>query len=163
MYNEEIINRIKDILIERGETVAVAESVTSGHLQAAFSQGVEASKYFQGGMTVYNIGQKTRHLNIEPTYALQTNSVAEEIACNLAVEISKKFLSDYGIGITGYATIVPECEEEGLFGFFSIAYKEKTVVSKKITSDKEGTLPVQLDYTNQVLHNLLNWLEQQHQ
>lgn len=159
VYNEEIINSIKDILIERGETISVAESVTSGHLQAALSQGVEASKYFQGGMTVYNVGQKTRHLNIEPTHALETNSVAEKVAEDMSVEISKKFLSDYGIGITGYATIVPQCEKEGLFGFYSIAYKEKVLLCKKITSNKEGTLPVQLDYTNQVLEQLLQWLK----
>jgi nicotinamide-nucleotide amidase len=159
VYNEEIVNRIKDKLIEKGETIAVAESVTSGHLQAALSQGVEASKFFQGGITTYNVGQKTRQLNVEPILALETNSVTEKVAETMAVEVSKKFLSDYGVGITGYATMVPECEEEGIYGFFSIAYKEQVLITKKISSNKEGTLPVQLDYTHQVLSYLVQQME----
>lgn len=160
MYNEEIINRIKDIIVKKGETVSVAESVTSGHFQVAFSLAMEASQYFQGGITVYNIGQKTRHLNIEPTYALEVNCVAEKVSADMAKEISKKFLSDYGVGITGYATIVPQCEKEGLFAFFCISYKDEIVVSEKLTSTGEGSLHVQLDYTNQGLQHFLRWLEQ---
>ncbi len=40
IYREEIINAIKDILVDKEETIAVAESVTAGHLQAAFSVGM---------------------------------------------------------------------------------------------------------------------------
>jgi nicotinamide mononucleotide (NMN) deamidase PncC len=92
---------------------------------------------------------------------LAVNSVSEEVAGRLAVEISKKFVSDYGLGITGYATIVPECEEDGIFAFFSLCYKNEVVVTKKISSKKEGTWPVQLDYTNQCLEQVLAWLEDQ--
>lgn len=160
MYNEEVINKIKDIIVEKGETIAAAESVTSGNLQVAFSQAIDASKYFQGGMTVYNVGQKARHLNIDPIHALAVNSVSEEVAGRLAIEISKKFVSDYGVGITGYATIVPECEEEGIYAYFSLCYKGEVVITKKISSHKEGTLPVQLDYTHQCLQHVLEWLEE---
>lgn len=37
LYNEEEINLIKDYLVQKEESLAVAESVTAGHLQAAFS------------------------------------------------------------------------------------------------------------------------------
>ena len=159
MYNEEVINRIKEIINRKDETVAVAESVTSGHLQVAFSLAMEASQYFQGGITAYNIGQKTRHLNIEPTYAIEVNCVAEKVSADMAIEVSKKFISDYGVGITGYATIVPQCEKEGLFAYFCVSYKNEIVVSKKLTSKEEGNLKVQLDYTNQGLKIFLEWLE----
>jgi len=160
VYNEEVINNVKDIIVERGETVSVAESVTSGHLQAAFSLAMDASQYFQGGITVYNLGQKTRHLNIEPTYALEVNCVAEKVSADMALEVSKKFLSDYGIGITGYATIVPQCEEEGVYAYCCISYKNEIVVTKKLTSRQEGSLAVQVDYTNQVMQIFLDWLQQ---
>jgi PncC family amidohydrolase len=159
VYNEEVINRIKEIINRKDETVAVAESVTSGHLQVAFSLAMEASQYFQGGITAYNIGQKTRHLNIEPTYAIEVNCVAEKVSADMAIEVSKKFISDYGVGITGYATIVPQCEKEGLFAYFCVSYKNEIVVSKKLTSKEEGNLKVQLDYTNQGLKIFLEWLE----
>lgn len=66
IYNEDTINAIKDIIIGKEETIAVAESVTAGHLQTAFSAGIEASKYFQGGITAYNAGQKARHSRVDP-------------------------------------------------------------------------------------------------
>ncbi|MEJ7682887.1 MAG: nicotinamide-nucleotide amidohydrolase family protein [Segetibacter sp.] len=125
IYSEETINSVKDILADKEETLAVAESVTAGHLQAAFSAGIEASKYFQGGITAYNIGQKARHLHVDPILCNKVNCVAEKIAHTMATEVSKMFLSDYGIGITGYASIVPECEEEGIFAFFLCRTKIK--------------------------------------
>ena len=153
MYNQSSIEAIRNFLVDKNETIAVAESVTSGHLQAALSSGEEASKYFQGGLTAYNAGQKTRHLNIEPIYAVEVNCVAEKIASKMAREISKLFISDYGIGITGYATIVPECEKEGLFAWFAISYKDEIVVSQKIKTQKPG-MDAQINYTEQVIEHL---------
>ena len=51
-----LIISIKDILIEDGKTLTVAESVTAGLLQAALSLALGASQLFQGGITVYNRG-----------------------------------------------------------------------------------------------------------
>jgi PncC family amidohydrolase len=157
VYNQTTINAIRDLLVNAGETIAVAESVTSGHLQAALSSGEEASKYFQGGLTAYNAGQKTRHLNIEPIYANKVNCVADKIASAMAIEVSKLFISDYGIGITGYATIVPECEKEGLFAWFAIAYKKEVVLLKKITTAKLG-INAQINYTEQVIEQLYDFI-----
>ncbi len=159
MFDETLINNIRDLIVEKEETIACAESVTSGCIQLALSQAFEASKYFQGGITVYNLGQKARHLNVEPILAQKVNSVASIIAETLALEVSQKFISDFGIGITGYAMPVPECEEEGLFAFISIAYKKEIIISKKITSDKQGNSNVQLHYTHQVLQALYEWLQ----
>lgn len=159
LYREEIINSVKDILADKEETIAVAESVTAGHLQAAFSAGMEASKYFQGGITVYNLGQKTRHLHIDPILAMKVNCVAEKIASDMAVEVSKMFLSDYGIGITGYASIVPECEEEGIFAYFSLSYNQEIVLADRVTSTADQPYEVQVDYANQVIQKLYDYLK----
>lgn len=157
VYNQSSIEAIRQHLVKNNETISVAESVTSGHLQAALSSGEEASKFFQGGLTAYNAGQKTRHLNIEPIYAVEVNCVAEKIASKMAKEISKLFLSDYGIGITGYATIVPECEKEGLFAWFAIAYNGEVVLSKKIKASKPG-IDAQINYTEQVIEQLHQYM-----
>ncbi len=157
-YDEEVINNIKDRLVEKEETLAVAESVTSGNLQAAFSLAMEASTFYQGGITVYNLGQKTRQLNVEPIHGQKVNSVSERVASELAIEVSKKFLSDYGIGITGYASIVPQCEAEGLFAFVAISYRQKVVLVKRITSGKQLIYDVQVDYTSQVINIMDEWV-----
>ena len=158
IYSEEIINAVKDILVNNAETIAVAESVTAGHLQAAFSAGMEASKYFQGGITTYNIGQKARHLHVDPILCNKVNCVAEKIANTMAIEVSRMFLSDYGIGITGYASIVPECEEEGIFAFFSLSYKNQIVLTDRLTSPADQPYEVQVDYTKQVIEKFYEFL-----
>lgn len=161
IYSEEIINAVKDILVNSEETIAVAESVTGGHLQAAFSAGMEASKYFQGGITAYNVGQKSRHLHVDPILCGKVNCVAEKIAHTMAAEVSKMFASNYGVGITGYASIVPECEEEGIFAFFSLSHNNEIVVTKKITSAQKHPVEVQIDYTEQVIGEIYKYLEKE--
>ena len=157
-YKEDVINSIKDILVEKEETIGVAESVTAGHLQAAFSVGLEASKYFQGGITVYNMGQKARHLHIDPILCNKVNCVAQKIADAMAVQVSKMFSSNYGIGITGYASVVPECEDEGLFAFFAISDNNKIVAAGRLTTALEKPYDVQIDYTNQVIQKFYEYL-----
>jgi len=39
----------------------------------------------------------------------------------MALEVNKLFLSDIGIGITGYASVVPEAAIHELYAFFAIA------------------------------------------
>ena len=161
IYKVSDINLIKDILVKEKKTLAVGESVTSGHLQAAFSQAANASDFFQGGITVYNAGQKCRHLHIEPIQALKNNCVSEDIACTMARESSKMFLSDYGIGITGYAAKVPEQGITKLFSYCAINLGDKIILSKKILPSrdlKEG-LKIQLDYTAQVIALFLKILK----
>ncbi len=46
MYKLELINRIKDVMVEKKWSIAVAESVTAGHLQAALSLAQNASMFF---------------------------------------------------------------------------------------------------------------------
>ncbi len=158
-YNEDTINAIRDILIERNETIATAESVTAGHVQAALSMAMDASMFFQGGITTYNLVQKVRHLKIDPVEGERNNCVSQEVADVMAVEVSKNFSSTYGISVTGYASIVPECEAEGLFAFFSIAYKNVVVRNGKITPGEQKPFAVQVYYTNFVLEDLLTHLK----
>lgn len=158
LYNEIMLNDIKDHLLAFKETLAVAESVTSGHLQAAFSAAKEAMNFFQGGITTYNLGQKCRHLSIEPIHAEKCDCISEEVARQMALKSTELFLSNFGIGITGYATKVPEKEADVLFSYFAIAYNKEIIHSGKIISKKESSVEVQVDYSNQVIEILFQLL-----
>ena len=150
VYNRDIVNKIKDLLCAKQLTLAVAESVTAGHLQAAFSSAIDASKFFQGGITAYNAGQKCRHLDIEPIAALADDCVTEKVASEMSVKVNTLFISDYGIAITGYATKVPEKGINNLYAYFAIAQKGELLLTKKINTLKEG-VEAQVDYTQQVI------------
>ncbi|MBE7169869.1 MAG: nicotinamide-nucleotide amidohydrolase family protein [Williamsia sp.] len=161
-YDLNLIDSIKDILIEKGKTLSLAESVTGGHLQALFSAATDASKFFQGGITVYNIGQKCRHLNVEPVHAQNNNCVTQKVASQMATEVNKLFLSDYGIAITGYASTIPDQGVNDLFAFVAIAEGDKVIIAEKLISDKEEGVEAQQDYCLQIASTFKDLLEEKH-
>jgi len=110
LFDKTLVNNIKDIFIKHRETISVAESVTAGLLQCALASADNAIQYLQGGLTAYNLGQKSRHLQIDPIYAQSCNCVSDVIARKLAINVCDLFCSDWGIGITGYASAVPESD-----------------------------------------------------
>lgn len=158
LYDENLVNTIKDILCQRKQTIAVAESVTAGHLQAALSSAVEASHFFQGGITAYNLGQKCRHLGVDPVYAEACNCVSEKVACTMALHVSTLFTSQYSIAVTGYAARMPEKGMNELFAWYAIAFNNQVIRSERIRTNKER-VEAQVDYTAQVLQNFLEALQ----
>ena len=157
LYDDNLVNTIKEILTERKQTLAVAESVTAGHLQAAFSSALQASEFFQGGITAYNLGQKCRHLQVEPISAESCDCVSEEVARAMALNVAKMFVSHYSIAITGYASKMPEKGLNDLYAHYAIASDNKILVCEKISTKKER-VDAQVDYTNQVLKRMTDLL-----
>jgi nicotinamide-nucleotide amidase len=138
-------------LVSKKETLAIAESVTSGLVMAAISLAEDATAFFQGGITAYNLGQKTKHLNVEPIYAERENSVSKKVAETMSVEVAEKFCSDWGIGITGYAVPVPELNIRTCFAFYAFSYRGKVVLSRRTDSKQEGQENVQKAFVETVL------------
>lgn len=160
MYDVEKISAIKNFMVEHGHTMAVAESVTAGHIQAALSLAENASRFFQGGITAYNLGQKSRHLKVDPIHAASCNCVSEKIAEDMAIHALSLFSSDWSVGITGYATPVPEQGIEDLFAFYAIAFRNKIVKKQKIHSSLTGTMEVQVYFTAIVLQELYQLVQE---
>ena len=157
-FNIENINTTGDYFLQNKKTIAVAESVTAGNIQAALSLAKNASMFFQGGITTYNLGHKCRHLNIDPIHALQCNCVSEIIADQMARKVCELFLADYGIGITGFASLVPEENINELFAFISIALNGKIVSSQRIEAKGQMPNDVQIYYANEAIRMLNNVL-----
>lgn len=97
------IERIKEIMTTTGKTLAVAESITCGNLQSVLGSVSGASDFFKGGITAYNLGQKTRHLSVDEMHAQQVNCVSDQVAIEMAKGVCAMFGSSIGIGTTGYA------------------------------------------------------------
>jgi len=158
MYPLEIINGIKEAVIRMNCSVAVAESVTAGHLQAALSLAENAMCFFQGGMTVYNLGQKARQLHVDPIEAERANCVSESVSCKMALSVAQLFVADYGIGITGYAAPVPEKGIDRLFAYYAVALNGAILDSGRIAAPKKDALEVQLFYAAAVLEKFKSLL-----
>lgn len=143
---------IREQLVKNQETIAVAESVTGGLLQSAFASMQFALQFFQGGITAYNLGQKVKHLQVDPIYAQSCNCVSERIAKEMALNVCKMFHSTYGIGITGYDTPVPESGNQ-VYAYYAIAKNGEIMVCKKMIG--EGvSVGVKLFYVNQIVEAL---------
>lgn len=156
-FDTEALEKLSKSFLERGETVAVAESVTSGLLQVAFASMKSASQFYQGGITAYNLGQKCRHLNVEPIHAQACDCVSETVAQEMAQEICGLFLSDWGLGITGYAVPTEESRNE-VFAYYSIFYKGSLQVSEKLIPGEQDPQKIQLEFVNAMIGSLKDLL-----
>jgi nicotinamide-nucleotide amidase len=153
MIDTKNLTPIGKLLIARKETVAIAESVTSGLLMANLSLARNATLFFQGGMTTYNLGQKTKQLNIEPIHAENENGVSDRIAEDMAIQVANKFCSQWGIGITGYAVPVPKLKIPTCFAFYSFSYRGKIVFTNRTESKNKGQANVQHHFVETVLRS----------
>jgi nicotinamide-nucleotide amidase len=98
------LDDLKALLMEDpARTLAVAESLTSGRLQARIGAVSGASDYFLGGITAYSLDQKVRHLGVDRAGAAAVNSVSAAVAEQMARGACVLFGSDLGVATTGYA------------------------------------------------------------
>jgi nicotinamide-nucleotide amidase len=148
-------NTIQAYFLESEETIAVAESVTSGLLQFLLSNVTDAANFYQGGITTYNIGQKSKHLDVEPIHANNCNCVSLKVTEQMATNVCELFHSDWGIGVTGYASPVPEAENK-LFCYYAICYQGAIIASGKVESKKDLPETVQKFYGKTIINELIN-------
>ena len=158
MFKKELIDRIKEKLITRKEKLSVAESVTAGFLQAAMASAEVALKFFEGGITTYNINQKVQHLKIDKKKGEECNCVSEQTSNEMALGACELFGTDWGIAVTGYATPVPESRHK-LFAWFSICHKDKIMLAEKIDLNDLKPEEAQLKYVDIIIEKFARLLD----
>ena len=153
LYNNDNLQEIGETLLANNETIAVAESVTSGAIQLGMSNIRNASHFFQGGITTYNLAQKFHHLQVEPDHARQVNCVSQQVAVEMAIHVARSFSANWGIAITGYA--VPAAESGNrVFAFYAICKNGEVTSTGEICPEQDEPLELQLYYANKVLSEL---------
>ena len=150
---QRILKHIGQVFLKKHYSLAVAESVTAGLLQFKLSNIPDASKFFQGGITAFNIAQKFKHLNVEPSHAIAVNCVSQKVAEEMATNVARVFNSSWSIGITGYASPAPESDGK-LFAYFAICQDGKVKRAGKISSKEIDPPLVQEKYALFVLGRL---------
>ncbi len=94
---------IIEILTSRGQTLAVAESLTGGGLGFALTQVPGASAVFLGGTISYTTEVKVRELSVGQSIIDQYKVVSEEVAIEMAEGAKSKFATTWAISTTGVA------------------------------------------------------------
>lgn len=90
-------------LATRGQSIAVAESLTGGLLASAFVDVPGASRVFAGGVVAYQQMQKTRQLGIDEDFLRERGTVDADVARLMAEGVRARFDSDFGLATTGVA------------------------------------------------------------
>ena len=96
---EEIINLLND----RHETLATAESITAGGLSKEITSVSGASKIFVGGITAYQNVIKEQLLGVELETISKNSVVSEAVALAMANGARKQFATTWAIATTGVA------------------------------------------------------------
>ncbi|MFD7302455.1 CinA family protein [Streptomyces pharetrae] len=96
------------LLTVKGETVAVAESLTGGLVAAELTAVPGASKAFRGSVTAYATELKHRMLGVDADLLVQRGAVDPQVAAQMAAGVRKALGADWGIATTGVAGPDPQ-------------------------------------------------------
>lgn len=88
-------------------TLAVAESLTAGHVQARIAAVSGASAYFLGGVTAYSLDEKVALLGVDRAAARRVNCVSADVAEQMACGACTLFGATFAAATTGYAEPSP--------------------------------------------------------
>jgi nicotinamide-nucleotide amidase len=88
-------------LIERKQTIAIAESSTGGLISAALLSVPGASAYFLGGGVIYTRDARRILMDIPDDAMKGIRSASEPYAKLLASQIRQRFSTDWGLSETG--------------------------------------------------------------
>ncbi|MBG0815903.1 CinA family protein [Planomonospora sp. ID82291] len=96
------------LLAGRGETVAVAESLTAGLIGAALTTPPGASAAFTGGVLSYATELKRRLLGVPSDLLEREGAVHPEVAAAMAAGVRELTGATYGLAATGVAGPDPQ-------------------------------------------------------
>ena len=94
---------VHNILIERGLTLATAESCTGGAIASKFTAQAGASAYFLCGVVSYSNESKSNVLGVEMSDIAQFGAVSEQVAMAMAKGAKAISGADFAVSTTGIA------------------------------------------------------------
>ena len=95
--------KICQLCIAQGLSLAVAESCTGGLLCQRLTQVSGSSQYLLAGLVPYSNTAKTKLLGIPLDLLAKSGAVSEPVAELLAQNVRAAFDATFGVGITGIA------------------------------------------------------------
>ncbi|GAA3006998.1 CinA family protein [Streptomyces drozdowiczii] len=100
--------RVLRLLVERGETLAVAESLTGGLVAAELTSVPGASQAFRGSVTAYATPLKSEVLGVDADLLAERGAVDAEVARQMATGARRALGADWGVATTGVAGPEPQ-------------------------------------------------------
>ncbi|WP_449417454.1 competence/damage-inducible protein A [Phormidium nigroviride] len=101
--SDSLASVVGQLLLDAGETLAVAESCTGGGLGAMLTSIAGSSNYFLGGIISYDNRVKVGLLDVNPEDLAKFGAVSRTVAKQMAAGVRSRLETTYGLSITGIA------------------------------------------------------------
>lgn len=98
-----LLNNLHQLCIEKGVSIAVAESCTAGLIASKLTTLPGSSSYFNGGVVAYQNEIKTKILGVSQSIIDEKTEVSVEVVNQMAKSVLEKFDVNFAIATTGYA------------------------------------------------------------
>ena len=92
-----------NLLKDRQQTIATAESCTGGRLAAALNAQSGSSAYYMGTVVAYDNSIKEQVLGVQRDTLIAKGAVSERTVCEMAEGVRKLMRTDYAIATSGVA------------------------------------------------------------
>ncbi|WP_427894372.1 CinA family protein [Kribbella sp. GL6] len=102
------VGRLVELLLERGVTLATAESLTGGMVGAVLTDVPGVSAVYRGGVVVYATDLKAKLAGVPDELLAAVGPVHPDTAAALASGVRERLEADYGLATTGVAGPDPQ-------------------------------------------------------
>lgn len=101
--NDTLSSAIGHLLVQKGKTLALAESCSGGYISHLITGIPGSSEYFNGAVVPYHNVFKESILGVLETTLASHGAVSEETVREMAKQVRLKFNADYGLSSSGIA------------------------------------------------------------
>lgn len=122
---------LANLLMERNETVSLAESCTGGFASHLLTKIPGSSAFYEGSIICYSYDIKEKELGVPKSVLLDKGAVSKEVVEILSMEIKKKYNTHYAISISGIAGPAGGKEDKPVGTVWISARSNQRVVSKR--------------------------------
>jgi len=154
----------KLLLARPALTLAVAESLTCGRVQARIGAVPGASDYFLGGVTAYSLAQKVKLLGVNRAHARLVDCVSQRVAVEMAQGACALFGADLAVATTGYAEPKAALGVKHPVAWWALCHVRRggraAIISGLIELPGAARVPAQERVAEEVLDQLAAYLRQ---
>ncbi len=126
-----IEHELQKLLIERQETLSLAESCTGGGISARLVKVPDCSHYFLGGLVSYSGAAKEKLLKVKHETIQKWGEVSEQTAQEMAQGALTAFGSTHALAVTGIAGPSGGSPEKPIGTVFVAIASREGLLSKK--------------------------------
>ena len=139
MINEEIMNEVFNILLERKYKLGFCESCTGGLISGSFSRIPGASKVLDRSIVTYSNESKIEEVQVNKETLNKYGAVSEEVALEMAKGMMAHGNLDLVLSVTGIAGPATKFDTKpvGLVYICIITKDKYNIIKLNLTGDRE--------------------------